>query len=68
MIFIKGKKVSKNCKPNFLTFFPKGKKGMEMWQLVMIILALLLLFFIIAWYAGLNTEVGKLLDKLSNLL
>ena len=47
---------------------PKGKKGMEMWQLVLIILALLLLFFIIAWYAGLNSEVGNLLDKLSNLI
>jgi hypothetical protein len=68
MIFPANKKVSKNYFHNFLTFFPRGKKGMEMWQLVLIILALLLLFFIIAWYAGLNSEVGNLLDKLSNLL
>ena len=45
----------------------RGKKGMEMWKIVMIILALILLIAVIAWYAGLNNSIGGLLDKLSNL-
>ncbi|MBI4983363.1 hypothetical protein HZC32_01860 [Candidatus Woesearchaeota archaeon] len=45
-----------------------GKKGMEMWQLVLIILAMLLLFFIIVWYSGLNEEVKNLLARMSDLL
>ncbi len=45
-----------------------GKKGMEMWILVMIILSLVLLFFIIAWYTGLGTQLGKMVNKVSDLL
>ncbi|HIH10803.1 TPA: hypothetical protein HA241_01295 [Candidatus Woesearchaeota archaeon] len=40
-----------------------GKKGMEMWELVFIILALILLVFVIAWYAGLNDTIADLLKK-----
>lgn len=40
-----------------------NRKGMEMWQLVMIILAVLFLLFIIAWYGGLNEQLKALLDK-----
>ncbi len=46
------------------SIFPHGKKGMEMWQLVLIIIALLLLFAVLAWYGGLNKELGVLLDRL----
>ncbi|MBI2102861.1 hypothetical protein HYT55_03410 [Candidatus Woesearchaeota archaeon] len=45
-----------------------GKKGMEMWQLVLMILALILLVFVIAWYGGLNKEISGLLGKLTGLL
>ena len=44
------------------------RKGMEMWQLVMIILALLLLFFVLAWFGGLNEQLKGFLDKLGDLL
>lgn len=44
-----------------------NQKGMEMWELITIILAILLLLFVIAWYGGLNTELAKLLDKLAEL-
>ena len=53
----------KNSPMNFWAFFPRGKKGMEMWQLVLIILALLLLLAVLAWYSGLNKELGALLDR-----
>lgn len=62
-IIPQGKKAEKNSKMNFWAFFPRGKKGMEMWQLVLIILALLLLLAVLAWYSGLNKELGALLDK-----
>jgi uncharacterized protein YpmS len=46
-----------------------GKKGtMEMWQIIMIILALILLFFVGMWYFGLNETARKLLDKLSSIM
>lgn len=47
--------------------FISGKKGMEMWQLVLLILALVLLVFLIAWYGGLNKELGSLLEKATGL-
>ena len=36
---------------------------MEMWIIVLWILALIGLILIIAWYAGLGSEAEKLLDK-----
>lgn len=45
-----------------------GKKGMETWQLVLIILALILLFFVIIWFSGINTEIKSLLGKFGGLL
>ncbi|MBS3169306.1 hypothetical protein J4210_02375 [Candidatus Woesearchaeota archaeon] len=50
-----------------LGLFIPGKKGMEMWQLVLLILALILLVFLIAWYGGLNKELGGLLEKATGL-
>jgi len=49
-----------------MNIFP-GKKGMEMWQLVLIILALLLLFLVIGWYGGLGETLGGLFDKMGAL-
>ena len=45
-----------------------GKKGMEMWQLVLLILALILLLAVIVWYGFLGGEIDKLLGKLGDLL
>ncbi len=44
-----------------------NKRGMEMWQLVLIILALLLLFFVLGWYAGLGETLTGLFDKMGAL-
>jgi len=41
---------------------------MEVWHLILIILALVLLVFIIAWFSGLNKDLGGLLGKLGDLL
>lgn len=60
------KRAKKNPPQNFWAFFPRGKKGMEMWQLVLIVLALLLLLAVLAWYGGLNQELGTLLDKFNS--
>ncbi|MBU1112141.1 MAG: hypothetical protein ABIG93_01770 [archaeon] len=43
-----------------------NKRGMEMWQIVMIILALLLLFFIILFYSGLKDSIVELLGGIGN--
>jgi len=45
-----------------------NKKGMEMWQLVLIILALILLLAVLVWYGVLGGHVEKLLGKLGDLL
>ena len=45
-----------------------GKKGMEMWQLVMLILLLILLVVVLAWYGDLGNSIKELLGKLTNLL
>lgn len=45
----------------------KGKKGMEMWQLVILILAILFLLAMVSWYAILNKDLGGLLESFSNL-
>lgn len=45
-----------------------GKKGMEVWQLILLILAVLLLVFVIAWYSGLNTQIADFLQKMSDML
>lgn len=45
-----------------------GKRGMEMWQLVMLILVLIFLFAVIVWYGFLGGEISGLLSKLGELL
>lgn len=59
-----GKKAEKNSPKNFWAFFPRGKKGIEMEQLILIVLALVLLFFILAWSGTLGKELGDLFNKL----
>ena len=44
-----------------------NKQGMEMWELVLMILAIILLLFVIGWYASLNDTSVSLLDKLGGL-
>lgn len=41
-----------------------GKKGLEMEQLILIVLALVLLFFILAWSGALGKDLGDLFNKL----
>lgn len=45
-----------------------GKKGMEVWQLVLIILAILLLLALIIWYGSLGSDLDMLSDKLGDLM
>jgi hypothetical protein len=45
-----------------------GKKGMEMWQLVIMVLLLILLVVVLSWYGGLGSSIKGLLGKLTNLL
>jgi len=62
------KQGSKKSLQRFLGPFCIGKKGMEMWQLVLIILAVLLLLFVLIWFSGLNEGVAGLLEKLGGQL
>ena len=45
-----------------------NKKGMETWQLMLMILAVLLLIFLIVWYASLGSELGGLFERLEDIL
>jgi hypothetical protein len=52
---------------SFRPFFSFGKKGMEMWQLVLMILVLILLIVVIVWYGILGWEIKELLGKFGEL-
>ena len=45
----------------------KCRKGMEMWQLVLMVLAIILLLFMLAWYGVLGSSAEKLLGKVGDL-
>lgn len=45
-----------------------GKKGLEMQQLILLLLAILLLLFLGAWFFGLDEKLADLLEKFANLL
>ena len=47
----------------FRAIFPSGKKGYETWELVVMILAIALLLFVIAWFVLLNQDLGELFGK-----
>ncbi len=47
-----------------MKIFPHSKKGMEVWQLVLLILAIVLLVLVIMWYGGLNKQLPDLFEKL----
>jgi hypothetical protein len=51
----------------FWALFPSGKKGMEMWPLVFLILAIILLLFFLTWYGLLGKDLASLFDKLGEL-
>lgn len=42
-------------------------KGMEMWQLLLILLSVILLLFFIIWYSTLGGDLGDLLGKIGEL-
>ena len=44
--------------------FPQGKKAMEVWMLVFIILAIILLVLVVSWYFFLAQSSENYLDKL----
>ena len=44
-----------------------GKKGMEMWQLVLIILAVVFLLFMLAWYFFLDQDLNNLTNTFTEL-
>ena len=44
-----------------------NKKGMEMWQLIMIFLAIALLVFLLWWYSDLGGGLEGMLDKMGGL-
>ncbi len=46
----------------------KNKKGMETWQLVLIILALILLLVVLGFFVGLNEEAKNLLQKFGDIM
>lgn len=48
--------------------FITNKKGMEFWQLVLIILAALMLLFFIVWYGVLGGNIEELIDKFGRLV
>lgn len=43
-----------------------NKKGIEMQQIILIVLALFLLFFFLAWYGALGKDLGGLFNKLAD--
>ncbi len=43
-----------------------GKKGYEMWELVLMILAVMLLLFVLVWFGLLNNDLGDLLGKVGD--
>ena len=45
----------------------KDKKAMEMWQLVLLIMALLLLFALLAWYGTLGQHLEVLFTKMGEV-
>ena len=48
--------------------FPHGKKGMEMWQIVLLILVMIFLLAVIIWYGFLGGELKNLLNKFADIL
>ena len=44
-----------------------NKKGMEMWQLVIMIIAVLFFLFVLVWYGLLNNELSTLFSKFGEL-
>lgn len=45
-----------------------NRKGMEMWQLLVMLIGILLLITLLAWSGVLGDSIGELLDKFGGLL
>lgn len=67
MTLFPGKKGKQKMLTFFWAPFPRGKKGMEMWQLVLMILAILFLIFVLAWYGALGQNLQVLFTKMGDL-
>ncbi|MEK6937568.1 MAG: hypothetical protein AABX04_00845 [Nanoarchaeota archaeon] len=67
-LFCNVEKSGRNIRLKFRQAFFKNKKGMEMWQLIMIVLAVLLLVFVLAWYFGLKEKLVEMLNAWSKAL
>jgi len=65
---LEDRNAGKNSK-NFSAFFPfpRGKKGMEMWQLVIIVLAIIFFLVMFIWYGVLGENLGDLFSKMRDL-
>ena len=48
-------------------FTAMNRRGMEMWQLLLILLAVILLLFFVAWYSALGSDLTNLFGKLGEL-
>lgn len=45
-----------------------NKKGMEVWEIVGLVLAVAFFLFLLVWYGLLDNDLGGLLGKLGDLL
>ena len=46
----------------------RNKKGMEMWELVIMVLVIILLLVVIAWYAGLSKGLESFFERFGRIL
>ena len=46
---------------------PMNKRGMEMWQLIIMLLAIFLLLFMLVWYGILGQGLADILQKIGGL-
>ncbi len=49
----------------FITMRKVNKKGMEMWEIVLIIIALVLMLVLIVWYGFLKGSADNILSKVA---
>jgi len=62
-------KWKKRNERNFIKqFFPKGKKGMETWYLILIILGLILIVTVIILYGEWGNIIEDLMSKFGDLI
>lgn len=57
----------KNYFSSLVNLFPHGKKGMEMWEIIALVLAAFLLLFFLFWFSDLDQKLWKFLSTLGDL-